>query len=115
MYLFKPPVAQAAVRSKAAVLLIYFFVAPIVCWGFVFNLCFVIQYFVSILFCNNLNGEERAGCFTLTVFICLVTVSVLWLFLTVPWAGLQCAIVVFPDHTHLPFLVVLIFTVSASF
>ena len=32
---------------------------------------------------------------------CLVTVYVLWLFLTVPWAGLQCVNVVFPDHTHL--------------
>ena len=35
---------------------------------------------------------------------CLVTVSVLWLFLTVPWVGMQCVIVVFPDHTHLLFL-----------
>ena len=34
---------------------------------------------------------------------CLVTVYVLWLFLTVPWVGLQCVIVVFPDHTHLLF------------
>ena len=33
----------------------------------------------------------------------LVTVNVLWLFLTVPWVGLQWVIVVFPDHTHLPF------------
>ena len=30
---------------------------------------------------------------------CLVTVYVLWLFLNVPWVGLQCVIVVFPDHT----------------
>ena len=30
-----------------------------------------------------------------------MTVSVLWLFLMVPWVGLQCVIVVFPDHTHL--------------
>ena len=30
----------------------------------------------------------------------LVTVSVLWFFLTVLWAGLQCVIVVFHDHTH---------------
>ena len=35
---------------------------------------------------------------------CLVTITVLWLFLTVPWVGLQCVIVVFPDHTHLFFL-----------
>ena len=26
--------------------------------------------------------------------------NVLWLFLTVPWIGLQCVIVIFPDHTH---------------
>ena len=32
---------------------------------------------------------------------CLVTVNVLWLFLTVAWVGLQCVIVVFPDHIHL--------------
>ena len=40
-------------------------------------------------------------------FGCLVTVNVnvLWLFLTVPLVGLQCVIVVFPDHTvtHLLF------------
>ena len=33
---------------------------------------------------------------------CLVIV--VWLFLAVPWACLQCVIVVFPDHTHLLFL-----------
>ena len=32
-----------------------------------------------------------------------MTVSVLWLSLTVPWVGLQCVIVVFHDHTHLLF------------
>ena len=30
-----------------------------------------------------------------------MTVSVLWLFLTVQRVGLQCTIVVFPDHSHL--------------
>ena len=34
---------------------------------------------------------------------CIVTINVLWLFLTVPWVGLQCVIVVFLDHTHLLF------------
>ena len=33
-------------------------------------------------------------------FGCLFTVNVLWLFLTVPWLGMQFVIVVFPDHTH---------------
>ena len=38
-------------------------------------------------------------------FGCLVTVNVLWLYLTVLWACLQFVIVVFPDHTHLLFKV----------
>ena len=28
-------------------------------------------------------------------------VSVRWLFLAVPWVGLQCVIMVFPNHTYL--------------
>ena len=32
---------------------------------------------------------------------CLITVNVLWPCLAVPWVGLQCVIVVFPDYTHL--------------
>ena len=35
---------------------------------------------------------------------CIVTIYVMWLFLVMPWVGLQCVIVVFPDHTHLLFL-----------
>ena len=34
---------------------------------------------------------------------CIVTINGMWLFLTVPLVGLQCVIVVFPDHTHLLF------------
>ena len=34
---------------------------------------------------------------------CIVTIDVLWPFLTVWWVGLQYVIVVFPDDTHLPF------------
>ena len=34
---------------------------------------------------------------------CIVTINIPWLFLTVPWVGLQCVIVVFPDHTYLLF------------
>ena len=36
---------------------------------------------------------------------CIVTINVLWLFLAMPWVGLQCVIVVFPDHTHLLFAI----------
>ena len=37
---------------------------------------------------------------------CYVTVSVLWMFLMMPWFGLQCVIVIFPDHTHLLFYII---------
>ena len=36
---------------------------------------------------------------------CIVNVNVLWLFLAVPFVGLQCVVVVFPDHTHLLFYI----------
>ena len=32
--------------------------------------------------------------------LCFVTAIVVWLFLMVPCVGLQCVIVVIPDHTH---------------
>ena len=35
---------------------------------------------------------------------CIVTINVLWLFLTVPWYCLQCVIVVYPDHIHFCFV-----------
>ena len=35
---------------------------------------------------------------------CNVTNNVLWLFRAVLCVGLQCVIVVFPDHTHLHFV-----------
>ena len=50
-----------------------------------FNMC-------PFKFCKHLDEEERAGCFALIVLF-LVTVNVLWLFLTVLWVGLQCVIV----------------------
>ena len=53
--------------------------------------------------CNHFAEEYGAGCFTLLVFICLVTVSVLRVFLTVPCVILLCLNVVFPCHTHLLF------------
>ena len=39
---------------------------------------------------------------------CIVTINVLWLFLTMPWAGLPYVMVVlvFPDHTSLLFVTV---------
>ena len=54
-------------------------------------------------FCGCIGGEGSAGCFAWLVF--LVFVMVVWLFLAVPWVCLQFVIVVFPDHSHLLFLV----------
>ena len=47
--------------------------------------------------------EEIAGCLVFIVLqmYCYYKCSVA--FLTVPWVGLQCVIVVFSDHTHLCF------------
>ena len=54
--------------------------------------------FVSILVLNHLEEEEKAGCFATIVLqmYCYCKCYVMLLFLTVPWAGLQCLIVVFP-------------------
>ena len=55
--------------SEEVVVDLLFIAAPIVCGDCVFDPCFVIQYFVSIEFCNCLGGEERAGRFALTIFL----------------------------------------------
>ena len=65
---------------------------------------FGMHYIVSFLVFNHLEEEERElVALLLLSYECLVTVYVLWFFLTVPWVGLQCVIVVFPDHTTLLF------------
>ena len=51
----------------------------------------------------HLDGEERAGCFTLRVFL----VIVVWLFLALPRVCLKFVIVVFPDRTRLLFVIIL--------
>ena len=56
------------------------------------NLC-VLSRFAIIL----TRKRELVALLCLSLW-CLVTFYVLWLFLTV---GLQCVIVVFPDHRHL--------------
>ena len=55
------------------------------------------------VFALKVGLRERADCFAYFVFWCLVMVE--RLFLTVPWGCLQFVIVVFPDHTHLLFLI----------
>ena len=47
--------------------------------------------------------SNKLVAFLLLSYRCIVTTNVLWLFLTLPWVGLQSVIVVFPNHTHLLF------------
>ena len=50
-----------------------------------------------------LKRKRKLVALLLLSYRCIVTINVLWLFLTVPWVGLQYVILVFPDHTHLLF------------
>ena len=45
----------------------------------------------------------KAGYFAIIVLHMCSCINIMWLFLTVPWVGLRCVILVFPDHTHLLF------------
>ena len=66
------------------------------------------------LFCNDLlcvhfrvaiilKRKRKLVALLLMSYRCIVTINVMSLFLTRLWVGLQCVIMVFPDHTHLPF------------
>ena len=59
--------------------------------------------YVHYSFAIMLKKKRKLIVLLLLSYRCLVTVNVLWLFLTVSWIGLQCVIVVFPDHTDLLF------------
>ena len=49
--------------------------------------------------CNHLHVQQLSGC----SLFCRVTVSAMYLFLTVPWIGLWYLSVTLPGHTHLLF------------
>ena len=51
-----------------------------------------------------LKRKRKLVALLLLSYRCIVTIHVLWLFLTVPWVVLQYVIVVFLDHTHLLFV-----------
>ena len=55
---------------------------------------------VNSSFAFILKMERKLVALLLLSYRCIVTIKVLWLFLTVSWVGLQCVIVVFPDHTY---------------
>ena len=61
---------------------------------------------VHFSFAIILKRKRKLVSLVVLPYRCIVTINVLWLFLAVPWVGLQCVIVVFPDHTHLLFLTI---------
>ena len=69
-------------------------------------LCLCLHLFCFALLCVHssfaiiLKRKRKLVDMLLLSYRCIVTIDVLWLFLTVPWVGLQCVIVVFPDHTR---------------
>ena len=65
-------------------------------------LCYALRC-VHSSFAIILKRKRKLVALLLLSYRCIVTINVLWLFLTVPWVGLQYVIVVFPDHTHLLF------------
>ena len=66
---------------------------------FVFVLLYVYSSFAIIL-----TRKRQLFVLLLLSFGCLFTINILWLFLTVPWAGLQYVIMVITDHIHLLFV-----------
>ena len=94
--------AWAAVRSVFVTLL--FNVYPIVYRSFRVWLCFCYALLcVHSNFAIILKRKRKLVALLLFSYRYIVTINVLWLFLTVPWIGLQCVIVVFPDHNYLFF------------
>ena len=68
---------------------------------FVEVLCYALLC-VHSSFAITLKRKRKLIALLLLPYRCSVTVNVMWLFLMVQLVGLQCVIVVFPDHTHIP-------------
>ena len=96
-----PPVAKAAVRSKAVVGFL-FIVTPIVGVCNCSMFCCTLLYVHSSIAIILMRKRELVALLNLSSW-CLVMVE--RLFLAVPWGCLQFVIVVFPDQTHLLFFI----------
>ena len=73
---------------------------PIVCGSSVLSLFCYTLLCVHFSFAIILKRKRKLVALLFLSYRCIVTIYVMWLFLTVPWVGLQYVIVVFPDHTH---------------
>ena len=74
---------------------------------FVFVLLCIFCVHSSFAIC--LKRKRKLVALLLLSYRFIFTINVLWFFLTVPWVGLQCVIMVYPDHTHLLFYVCSLF------
>ena len=57
-------------------------------------------------YCICTGHDDKIFTYLITYLLsyrCIVTINSQWLFLTVPWVGLQYVIVLFSDHTHILF------------
>ena len=99
--------AWAAVCSKEVGLLLLIYCLMYFPW-FVGVLC--LSLFCYALLCVHSSFaiilKRKRKLVALVLLSCryIVTVGVLWLFLAVPWVGMQCVIVVFTDHTRFLFV-----------
>ena len=66
------------------------------CW---YLFCYALLC-VHSSFAIILKRKRKLAVLLLLCYRCIVTINFPWLFLTVPWVGLQCLVVVFLDHIH---------------
>ena len=62
--------------------------------------CLVLCICLCLLFFSRVPITLKRKILFLLSHPCLAILYVLWLFLAVPWVGLQCVIVVFPGHNR---------------
>ena len=89
---------QSIMQSKFCLMYFPLFVGVLCLSLFCYALLFVHFSFAIVL-----KWKRKLVTLLLLSYRCIVTINVLWLFLTVPRVGLQYAIAVFPDQTHLLF------------
>ena len=99
-----PSVLRSVLRRWFCCCYLLFNVLPILCGSSVLSLFCYALLCVHSSFAIILKRKRTLVALLLLSYRCIVTLNVLWLLLKVSWVGLQCVIVVFPDHTHLLFV-----------
>ena len=67
----------------------------VMCLFFICNALICVHFRFAII----LKRKTKLVALLILSYRRIVTINVLWLFLTVPLVGLQCVIVLFPEHT----------------